>query len=168
MATGVVLGRLRMGPTGSAVRFELRYGTAPADLWWPLIMPERLGRWLTPVDGDLVLGGEVRLYFGPETVATIMVAACRPERSLDLRYGFPDGAGSRLRVDLRPDGDGTIMTLDHSGLPGSPATYAAAWQVNLDLLGGELVGGDVDIDRVAVYDELVGHYAAAWARLATA
>jgi uncharacterized protein YndB with AHSA1/START domain len=165
MTTRVIFGRLRLGPGGAAVRFEWRYA-ADADLVWSaLTRPERLARWLAPVHGELVVGGEVRVDFGGGALAHVAVRDCRPGQCLVLQWVFPDGLATPLRVDLRRDGDDTVLALDHSGFPDSPVEYAAAWQVNLDRLSAELVGRYPNADYATEYGALVPHYTAAWQRL---
>ncbi len=164
MSTGVVLGRLRLTPGGAAVRFELRYAVRPDELWSALTVPERVARWLAPVDGERRPGGTVRLLLGLEAVAVLTVLDCLPGHRLGCRYVFPDGLVTRVRVDLRADGGETVLALEHGGFPGSPAAYAAAWQVALDGLAAELAGRLPVPDR-AGFAELSNHYESAWARL---
>ncbi len=160
---GVVLGRMRQTPTGSAVRFELRFPADPVAVWSALVTPERVARWLAAIDGDRRPGGTVRLLFGLDAVVLLTVLNCLPGRRLDLDYRFPDGTGSRLRVEVHADGEGAILVLDHGGFPDSPAPYGAAWQDGLNRLGAELAGrlpasgaGSVPLTML---------YEAAWARM---
>ena len=70
--------------------------------------------------------------------------------------GEPDSA---VRFELRPDGDGTILALDHRGLPpGSIAGYGAGWHSHLDSLDAHLAGGEAD--WTARFQELGPAYAA--------
>ena len=165
MTTRVIFGRLRMGPGGSAVRFERRYDAGPDQLWAALTDPERVARWLAPIGGDLIVGAEVRIDFGGGAVAVALIRSCDPPRALVLEWVFPDGLATPLRVELRPDGDATVLVLDHAHFPGSPAEYAAAWQVHLDQLAAELVGRSPESDYASELAQLVPHYAAAWRRL---
>ncbi|GAA0811565.1 SRPBCC domain-containing protein [Spirilliplanes yamanashiensis] len=165
MASGLVLGRLRAGVGGAAVRFELRFPVPVAELWSALTVPERLARWLAPVDGQRRPGATVRLLFGLDAVAAVTIEDCLPERRLDLRYVFPDGLATRLRAEVRADGgDSSVLTLDHSGFPGSPVESAAAWQVALDGLAAELAGR-LQAPDPAAFEELSGLYGSAWRRL---
>jgi uncharacterized protein YndB with AHSA1/START domain len=164
MTTGVVLGRLRSGAHGSAVRFELRYGATLDDLWAALTVPERLARWLAPGDGEPQHGATVRLLFGLEVAASVIVLDCLPGRRLELAYVFPDELRTRLRVELHAEDDETVLVLDHGGFPESPAPYAAAWQVALDGLGAELAGR-LPLPDGTAFEELSRHYEAAWWRL---
>jgi uncharacterized protein YndB with AHSA1/START domain len=164
MTTRVIFGRLRVGPGGSAARFEWRYPVDSAELWTALTDPARVERWLAPIVGEQAVGAQVRVVFGPDASAQLTVRACRPGERLAVEWVFPDGLGSLVRVELRPDADGAVLALDQSGFPGSPVDYAAAWQVHLDRLGAELAGR-APADYVSELEELIPHYAAAWQRL---
>jgi uncharacterized protein YndB with AHSA1/START domain len=165
MGTRVIFGRLRMGPGGSAVRFEWRFEMDQAEVWSALTDPERVARWLAPIGGVFAVGGEVRVDFGGGAAASVLIRACRPGRGLVLEWVFPDGLSTPLRVELRRDGDTTVLALDHSEFPASPAEYAAAWQVNLDQLAAELTGRTPTADYGTEFEQLMPHYTAAWQRL---
>ncbi len=165
MTSRVIFGRLRMGPGGSAVRFERRYDAHPEQLWAALTEPDRVARWLARIGGDRIAGGEVRIDFGGGAEAVALVRSCDPPRALALEWVFPDGLATPLRVELRPDGDSTVLVLDHAHFPGSPDEYAAAWQVHLDLLAAEIAGRSPEFDYASELEQLVPHYAAAWRRL---
>jgi uncharacterized protein YndB with AHSA1/START domain len=165
VVTRVIFGRLRMGPGGSAVRFEWRFGVAQDEVWSALTEPERVARWLAPIGGECAVGGEVRVDFGAGATASVLIQACRPGRGLVLEWVFPDGLSTPLRVELRRDGDTTVLALDHSNFPASPAEYAAAWQINLDRLAAELTGRTPAADYDTEFEQLIPHYRAAWDRL---
>ena len=165
MTTRVIFGRLRMGPGGSAVRFERRYDAGPEQLWAALTHPDPVARWLAPIGGELIVGAEVRIDFGGGAEAVALIRSCDPPRALVLEWVFPDGLATPLRVQLRPDGESTVLVLDHAHFPGSPAEYAAAWQVHLDQLAAELVGRSPGSDYASELEQLIPHYAAAWRRL---
>ncbi len=64
---------------------------------------------------------------------------------LELDWTYPGEPDSVARFELRPDGDGTILVLDHRGLPpGSIAGYGAGWHSHLDSLDAHLTGGEAD------------------------
>jgi uncharacterized protein YndB with AHSA1/START domain len=165
MGTRVIFGRLRMGPGGSAVRFEWRFDVAQAEVWAAVTEPERVARWLAPISGVFEVAGEVRVDFGGGAAASVLIRECRPGRGLLLEWVFPDGLSTPLRLELRCDGDTTVLALDHSNFPASPAEYAAAWQVNLDQLAAELAGRAPTGDYGSEFEQLVPHYRAAWDRL---
>src|ERR1700683_5819697 len=79
-----ILGSLRSADGTGVVRIEDRYDTDIDDLWSALIDPRRLARWYGQVEGDLRLGGGVRLHVESSDIdATGRVEACqRPRRPL--------------------------------------------------------------------------------------
>ncbi len=161
----MIFGRLRMGPGGSAVRFEWRYDAEADDVWAAVTQPDRVARWLVPISGEQAVGGVVRVDFGAGATASVLVQECRPGRGMVLEWVFPDGVATPLRVELRRDAGLTVLTLDHAQLPASPAEYAAAWQVNLDRLAAEVAGCPYASDHDTEFAGLLPFYEAAWRRL---
>lgn len=82
MIAQVQLGEIGLEGDRASVRFERRYAATPADVWSAVTEPDRLARWLGPVEGDLRRGGVVRILFEPETgdIATIRVTGCEPRQ----------------------------------------------------------------------------------------
>lgn len=78
-----------------SVRLTRRYADAPAEVWKALTEPRSLGRWLRP-------GFEVR----PSEV--------EPGRVLELDWQPPGEESSLVRIEIGPDGEGTILVLDHA------------------------------------------------------
>ena len=71
--------------------------------------------------------------------------ALEPGRLIELGWTYPEEPDSAVRFELRPDGDGTILVLDHRGLPpASIAGYGAGWHSHLDSLEAHLEGGEAD------------------------
>lgn len=85
------------------------YDATPDEVWAALVDPERIPRWLGPVEGDLRVGGR----FALEGNASGDITTCdRPERlSVTWEHG---GDTSWVDVSLRPTPDGTVLQLDHS------------------------------------------------------
>ena len=142
-------GRLRTEGDRCGVRFERRYDASPEELWSALTEPDRLRRWLADVaELDLRVGGRFLLRWQEsdgtqETDGTIL--ALDPGRLIELNWTYPGEPDSVARFELRPDGDGTILVLDHRGLPpGSIAGYGAGWHSHLDSLAAHLSGGQAD------------------------
>ena len=61
-----LLGSLRSADGAGVVRIEDRHDTDIGDLWSALTDPGRLARWYGQVEGDLRLGGELRLCLEPD------------------------------------------------------------------------------------------------------
>ena len=78
-----------------SLRLTRRYADAPDDVWKALTRPESLARWLAP--GFAVERTEVE-----------------PGRVLELDWRPPDEEASVVRFELSPDGDGTVLVLEHS------------------------------------------------------
>ncbi|HET8653391.1 MAG TPA: SRPBCC family protein [Gaiellaceae bacterium] len=142
-------GRLRTEGDRCGVRFERRYDASPEELWSALTEPDRLRRWLADVaELDLRVGGRFLLRWQEsdgtqETDGTIL--ALDPGRVIELNWTYPGEPDSVARFELRPDGNGTILVLDHRGLPpGSIAGYGAGWHSHLDSLAAHLSGGQAD------------------------
>jgi uncharacterized protein YndB with AHSA1/START domain len=142
-------GQLRAEGDRCGVRFERRYDATPDELWSALTEPDRLGRWLADVaELELRVGGRFLLRWREsdgtqETDGTIL--ALEPGRMIELNWTYPGEPDSVARFELTPDGDGTILVLDHRGLPpGSIAGYGAGWHSHLDSLDAHLAGGRAD------------------------
>jgi uncharacterized protein YndB with AHSA1/START domain len=142
-------GLLRIDGERRGIRFERRYDAAPAEVWSALTEPERLGRWLADAELDLRVGGDYVLRFSDEDEGQITrgrVLALEPERLLELTWLYPGENDTVVRFELRPDGDGTILVLDHRGLPAAAAPgYGGGWHAHLDALEAHLgAGGEPD------------------------
>lgn len=84
------------------------YPTTPEDLWDAVTRAERIGRWFSPVTGDLSLGGEYQI----EGNASGTITACDPPRSFSATWEFGGGV-SWITVTVAPDGDGARLGLEH-------------------------------------------------------
>lgn len=140
-------GQLRTEGDRCGVRFERRYEATPEELWSALTEPERLTRWLANVaELELRPGGRFLLVWqedGQQTDGTVL--DLEPGRVLELGWTYPDEPESAVRFELRADGDGTVLVLDHRGLPPRAiAGYGAGWHSHLDSLDAHLAGGSAD------------------------
>ena len=51
-----------------------------------------------------------------------------------------------VRFELRPAGSGTLLALEHTGIPAEQAAgFGAGWHGHLDALAGTLAGQDIDL-----------------------
>ena len=161
-------GQLREDGEHRAVRFEHRYEASPAEVWSALTEPERLARWLADAELDLRVGGHYILRFLGEDegqTTTGEVLALEPERLLELTWLYPGEGDTVLRFELRPDGDGTILVLDHRALPVEAAPgYGGGWQAHLEALEAHL-GAEGQPDWWGRYKELRPLYEAQEAAL---
>lgn len=131
-----------------AVRLERSYPAGVEDVWDALTDPERIVRWFLPVSGDLRAGGR----FATEGNADGEIRECdRPSR-LVLTWGGPE---SVVTLTLTPEGDRTVLALEHT-VPvafagdGSGALYVGpGWDGALLGLGIFLSGNAVGDPREA-------------------
>jgi uncharacterized protein YndB with AHSA1/START domain len=78
-----------------SVRLTRRYPEPLSEVWAALTEPETLARWLRP-------GFDV-----PQTEV-------EPGRILELDWRPPGEEPSVVRIEVAPDGTGTILVLDHA------------------------------------------------------
>ncbi len=137
--TVTLQGALRPDADRLAVRFERRYAATPAEVWDAVTEPERIGRWLAPVT---MLGDRhYRLDFGDDHATVGEVVTCDPPHSLTVTWEFTGEPASRVALEVRADGDGAVLVLDHTRLPNDQgAEYGAGWEAHLATLEAQLTG----------------------------
>jgi uncharacterized protein YndB with AHSA1/START domain len=138
-----------------AVHFERDYPTAPQDLWSAVTEPDRVARWLAPVEGDLRPGGAFVVHFDDDD-AHFVVDTCEAPRTLTVRWQGRTGS-TLVRVSVLPLGEQrSRLVLVHERLSGTQAPeYAGGWHWHLDTLDGFL--SDREVERTD-WDELARHY----------
>lgn len=128
-----------------AARMTRRYDFPAEAVWDAWTNPDRLPRWLGEVSGDFRPGGEVLLDMAPDAKVPCEITGCEPPRRLAVIWRHPGEPESAVELRLTPDGDGTIVELEHSRLPGeASAGYGYGWEDFLDRLGALLTDGDPD------------------------
>ncbi|MDG4831543.1 SRPBCC domain-containing protein [Solwaraspora sp. WMMD1047] len=164
-------------PAGDAYTIELRrrYDAQVDDVWDAITSPERLGRWLKPVTGDLRPGGKFELDGGEHGE----ILRCEPPRLLKVSWLYgPDADAwpgtSEVQVRLAPDPTGgTEFELIHAAYVDEPLfpTYGpgaggVGWDLALLALAGLLAGGETVGHEVAQKSpegrEFIRRSAAAW------
>jgi uncharacterized protein YndB with AHSA1/START domain len=141
------------------LRFTRRLAHPPEKVWRALTEPEHLAAWFpTTIEGDRAEGAKLRFNFrdGEAPGFDGELLTYRPPELLEFAWG-PD----LLRLELRPDGDGTELTLlDTLEELGKAARDAAGWHVCLDRLGAHLNGAEArpESEWVTVYSEYVDHF----------
>ena len=166
-------------PAGDAYTIEIRrrYDAEIDDVWDALTDPERLGRWLGTVTGDLRLGGTFTLDRGEHGE----ILRCEPPRLLAVSWLFgpeadawPGTSEVEVRLTPGPTGD-TELELIHSAVLEEPLfpTYGpgaggVGWDLALLTLGRLMAGDEVaDHEEFQVTPdgrEVVRRGAAAWGR----
>ncbi len=86
------------------------YRTDVDDLWDAIADQQRLARWFGTVSGELRVGGTYAI----EGNASGTILTCAAPTGFSASWEFA-GNTSELRVTLTPEGDGTRLTLQHSG-----------------------------------------------------
>jgi uncharacterized protein YndB with AHSA1/START domain len=128
--------------TGDAcrLRFTRRLPHPPDKVWRALTEPEHLRAWFpTDIDGERAAGAPLRFVFREADGPTIDGEMLRyePPSLLELRWGDDE----TLRFELRPDGDGCVLTFVNTFAPvGRAARDAAGWHACLDALALHLAG----------------------------
>lgn len=162
------LGAVTIDGDRASVRFERTYSVPPDELWSALTEPERLARWLAPVEGDLRVGGQVKILFddGRAGVGHLLIRECDRPRTLVADWTFTDEDQGQVRAAVTPRGDGCRLEFEHRRLPAAEAVgTSGGWHAHLVALGSVLAGQPVTwADIVALSKEAEPRYAAALAR----
>jgi len=153
-------GTVSLDGPAAAVRFE-RWYTAPAvELWRVLSDPEPMARWLgAEVQIEAWIGGAVALRWPGGEQMDGVITVFEPGRVLEYTWRETAlGVDSVVRFELRPQGSGTLLVLEHTGVPaGQVAGFGAGWHGHLDALAAALAGQDMDPH--ARYRQLAPEYA---------
>jgi uncharacterized protein YndB with AHSA1/START domain len=133
------IGRRRIA-AGEArtILIRRRYEAPIVEVWRSCTVPERLGTWFAPLDGDLRVGGTFRLEGG----ASGEILRCEAPRLLRLGWGFGTPPVGEVELRLRPEGGtATVLELEHAcvsqlveehgRLLDVVADVAAAWEAPL-------------------------------------
>lgn len=132
------------------LRMERRFAHQPEKVWRALTRPEELSQWypFRVEELDLRLGGRIRFDDGQGGTLEAVITELEPPRVL----AFTQDAGkvleregdNLLRFELRPDGDGCLLTFTHHfhDRPRAGAN-AAGWDACLDALGAVVDGRPV-------------------------
>ena len=124
---------------GPQLRFTRRLAHPPEKVWRAITEPEHLRAWFPDAIEvtSWTPGATLRFrHQGGLYDFTGEVLAVTPERALEFTWG-PD----TIRLELAPDGDGTLLTLlDTLEEVGKAARDGAGWHVCLDELVHHLDG----------------------------
>ena len=123
-----------------ALRLTRYYRASPADVWAALTDPTSLARWLGAVAGGALLpGSALELPLNGGDVLRAEVRALETERLLELDWAAPGEEPSVVRFELRPDGDGTTVALDHRLIDARAGMQAMSrWETHLGRLDAML------------------------------
>ena len=129
----------------------------PEKVWRALTEPEHLAHWFpTTIEGERAAGAPLRFAFrsGEAPAFDGELIAFEPPSLLEFRWG-PDV----IRLELRPESDGTELTLlDTLEERGKGARDAAGWHVCLDKLAAHLDGEESATAWQTVHAEYVERF----------
>ena len=133
-------GTLEQLPDG---RWQLRFTRVlshpPAKVWRAITEPEELERWFpTTIDGDRAPGARLRFTLSNGLAEPFEgeMLAYEPQSAMEFRWG-----ADIIRIELKPRGDQTVLTLlDTFDELGKAARDAAGWHLCLDRLAANLEG----------------------------
>ncbi len=139
------------GPTGTlthdgatnVITFVRTLDAAPERVWTALTTAAGLMSWLAPEASiDPRPGGEVRLTFDEENLVTGTITEFDPPRGLAHTWTINGDVESTVRYTLAPSGEGTELTLVHTGLPDEMCGgYTPGWHAYLVRLEAVTDGG---------------------------
>jgi uncharacterized protein YndB with AHSA1/START domain len=109
----------------------------PERVWRAVTEAEHLAAWFPQkIVGELRTGAPLRFESAAGDGFDGVMLRFDPPSVMEMTWG-----DDRLRVEVRPEGDGTLLTLtDTFGELGKAARDAAGWHECLDRLGSELDG----------------------------
>ncbi|ROR71826.1 SRPBCC family protein [Bogoriella caseilytica] len=140
------------------VEFERHLTSGPAEAWSLLTVPERLARWMAPVEFD---GADYRIVFGDaeDDVVTGKILECEEYSRLVVTWEVPGAGPSRVEATLEPRDAVTVLHLVHSGLAAPHARgLAAGWQAYLDQLEAHVDGRELAEDWQQRWTRAVPEY----------
>jgi uncharacterized protein YndB with AHSA1/START domain len=140
------------------LRFTRTVDHPPSKVWRAITEPEHLAAWFpTTIEGERAAGAPLRFSFpgGEAEPFDGEMLAFDPPAALELRWGT-----DIVRIELRPDGDGTELTLlDTLDERGKAARDGAGWHTCLDALEASLSGDPDARAATGAWRDLREHYA---------
>jgi uncharacterized protein YndB with AHSA1/START domain len=132
-------GELRREGSRAALSFTRRLPHSPRKVWRALTEPEQLEAWFpTTIEGDLSPGARLRFSHRDNVVGPFEGEMLAFERPALMEFLWGEDL---LRFELRPDGEGSVLTLTHIfDELGKAARDGAGWHACLDMLDYELRG----------------------------
>jgi uncharacterized protein YndB with AHSA1/START domain len=100
--------RDHLGKPALVVIAARSFDTSVDDLWNAVTTADRIARWLSPIEGELKLGGRYQIKGN----AAGSITRCDPPEAFDVTWEFGGGT-SWLNVRLAEDGGKARLTLEH-------------------------------------------------------
>jgi len=153
-ATHRALGEMPVASgAGRSLLLRRVYDATIDDVWDACTDPERLGRWLGPVEGDFRPGGSFQL----KDNAGGEILRCEQPQLLKVTWALGEGMATEVEVRLAVVGDErTSLELEHSSPadivdelvktygPGGTIGIGGGWDLALLGLDQYLRGADID------------------------
>ncbi|MFF4624258.1 SRPBCC family protein [Nonomuraea jabiensis] len=145
---------------GRSLLLRRTYDAPIEDVWSACTDPDRIGRWLTPIDGDLRIGGTFQL----KDNAGGEILRCEKPHLIKVTWALGEGMPTEVEVRLAPGGGGTVVELEHAAPaeivdemartygPGATIGIGVGW--DLALLGLDLFLRGVAFDPATWGDTL--------------
>ena len=115
------------GDLTNTVELQVRLNAPPEEVFLYLTEPERYIRWQgVKAELDPRPGGVYRVWMDANTVASGTYVEIEPARRVVFTWGWegnervPPGS-TTVELTLEADGDGTVLSLRHTGLPDGEA-----------------------------------------------
>ncbi len=170
--------REEFGPAGAVVAegematlvFRRRLAHPPEAVWKAITNPSELSNWyMTKAVIDGREGGTVDFLAGPSRLHVVgRILTWKPptvfehEWKVAPRPELQSGEDAIIRWELRPDGDGTILHLEHRKLTRQTALgFAPGTHAFLDRLEAQL-GGEPVPGWQERYQEVASQYPPSW------
>lgn len=130
----------------------------PAEVWQNVKDPTVLPRWMgRAVKFEPVLGGDILIDHGDDTVCRSEMLAVESGRSFTISWEFPGEPTSQLSVELLAldqqvptaqidpgaNEPATVISIRHEGLGDLLHSYAAGWMAHLTYFEAAVEGTDM-------------------------
>jgi uncharacterized protein YndB with AHSA1/START domain len=131
------LGTLAQDGDRWTLTFTRRFAHPQEKVWRAVTEPEHRAAWFPQeIIGEFRAGAALRFVTSPDDGFDGAMVVFEPPSVMELMWGT-----DRLRVELRPDGAGTVLTLtDTITELGKAARDGAGWHECLDRLEADLDG----------------------------
>jgi len=140
------------------LRFTRKLPHPPEKVWRAITEPEHLEHWFpTTIEGERAVGAPLRFAFRSGKLPSFEgeMIAYDPPSALEFKWGE-----DALRLEVRPDDDGTVLTLlDTLDDRGKAARDGAGWHVCLDFLAAHLRGEETeDTESTTAWEDVHPDY----------
>ena len=117
---------------GDRVVHEVRYAHPVEAVWHAMTDPAALAAWLMPNDFEAAVGHRFRFDARPEFgFIDGEVVDVDPPNLLRCRWTV-NGVATIVTIRLEGDATGTLLRLEHVGLPPEGASFDAGWVAKLE------------------------------------